>query len=216
MAQLALIFQTEPGRGTPRLKPLPGADVPWDDGALRELEEDLSRQYEDLIRGKVASVTFRSRPLRVRVQDGGASRQPTVVLTDDSAEPMSGTGWLSGLLADLERLQAASGDIDHLERSMLRYAVEELTPVATDLGSPGLAGLLLSGHLASAEALARTEDPPRATVYAIARRGLEKLLHGADAIPGHGRVRPLPDGQAPRGGVARLMRRLFAREDASR
>jgi hypothetical protein len=76
VSSLALIFQTEPGRGTPRLKPMPGAEVPWPDCDLRELEDDLTRQYPDLIRGRVDTVTFRARPLRVSVQApaGRASR----------------------------------------------------------------------------------------------------------------------------------------------
>lgn len=142
MNELALIFQTEPGQATPRLKPRPGSLVPWGEEELRELETTLARQYPDLIRGKVDTVIFQDRPLRVVVQkNGDNSRMPAVLLTDGQTvqrPSLQGTtsGWLESMLADFDRLgsQGSSLGIDPLEQTMLRYAAEELRSLAGRIG----------------------------------------------------------------------------------
>ncbi|MBA4063628.1 MAG: hypothetical protein C0501_07930 [Isosphaera sp.] len=217
MAELALTFEQEPGQTTPRLRPRAGSAVPWAEGELRELEADLIRRYPDMIKGKVETVAFRDRVLRVTVRADGRTRMPGVVLTDAAAPaptPAAGPGWLDGLLQDVDRLRAEAGSpgLDPRERTALGCAVDELRGLAGQVGPGCVAGVLLAGYLTQAEHTVKAADPDGAAVYAVALRGLEKVLArlGADdgRIPGRA-GRGAADAAAPRGAVSRLLRRLL-------
>jgi hypothetical protein len=147
---------------------------------------------------------------------------PAVLLSSGTGAPLAPIvsggevpPWLEGMLTALERLSAGAPvpGPDNLERTMLRCAADELRGLAAEVGSDCVAGLLLANHLSASEQLARTTDPERATVYALALRGLDKLLAHAgrdETGPGTARAgRAGADGPTPRGSVARLLRRLL-------
>lgn len=222
MSELAFIYQLEQGQATPRLRPRPGSAAPWDDDDLQQLEKILSRQYADLNRGKVDTVTFKDRLLRVTVrQQKDNSRMPVIELTE-LPSPATGTGkprllapeWLDGLLAEVERLAAEATDppLDALEQALLRSAGEELRGLAGQVGPGGVGGLLLAGHLAAAEQVSRAADPARASVYGLALRGLDKLLAraGVEEARAGGRTGRAGNDVLPLAGVfPRLLRRLL-------
>ena len=213
MTCVSLVFRTEPGQATPRLKHQPGSSAVWPDADLRALESDLARQYPDLIRGRVDTVTFQGRPLRVTVEQDANSRMPAVLLTDEppvKTGPHAGSGWLAELLGELDRLtvDAKGAGPDPLERAMLRCVSDELRAMAGQAGPGMVAVLLLGGHLAGAEQMARPTDPERAGVYALALRGLDKLLTNAGPDD-TARPARASGGPAPQGAVGRVLRRLL-------
>src|SRR6185312_1708812 len=217
MSAVGLIFACENGRSTPRLRAMPDTANTWNEEELRELESELNKQYSDILRGKVETLTFQSRQLRVEVQNNG--RAPTLLLTDASRPVaftalVNKTAWLEGLLAELASVSSAHTDanVPPLDAAMLQHVAEELRQMSGRAGSDEVAALLLIGYLSAAERLFRPSDSDRATIYSMAHRALEKLLeHKGVGEQGWGHTRggKPANGAAPVGAFGRLIRKLL-------
>ena len=218
MIRTGLIFASENGRSTPRLRSMPGYANPWDESELLEIEAELKGRYVDLARGNTATLTIHDRVFDVEVRPNG--RTPTLLLTEAPPTPSATqlsvlpAPWLDGLLADLSGLMAAHPDanIPPLEVSMLRFVADELRQLSARAGAGEVAVLLLAGHLRAAEGLFRTTDADRATVYTMAHRALEKLLGRIgqdDEGVGNPRYGKAGSSLAPAGMVGRWLRKLF-------
>jgi hypothetical protein len=183
MKSVTLIYETNPQTGLPALRVLEGSLGAASDAELRELERELQGRYEQLRRESFSTIRVRSRQYQVENQEPNGSRQPTLLirpvngngsLPAGSAGKAPPTNWVDGFYSELTNL-SGNHTLLRLEAYALRAAVEELQTGGP--GEPGLlAAMLIAGHLALSEQLCRGQDEARAGMYALALRGLGRVL----------------------------------------
>jgi hypothetical protein len=214
MPQLTLHFKEDPKTGQHRLEAVAGR---LSDDDLRQVEQDLRRQYTSLVHRGGTTLTIDKRlqalpspaRFRVRVQTGTSQRYPTLVLEylppeGSPAVPASGSSaapaWPDGFLAELERLSAPEvlAKLTPAQRVGLRFAVDELRALGRERRGV-LAPLLLAGYLTLAERMGRASDEERVGLYLLASRALDRLF---------GALLPAPVGPQDHGGGQSLRANL--------
>src|SRR5207237_1101911 len=128
-------------------------------------------------------VKVRSKQYLVENKDPNGSRQPTLIIRPVMANgllPSSSNGksqplsWIDGFYAEVAKL-AADSAMQRLEAHALRAVAEELQSAASHHPAI-LAATLIGSYLAMSEQLCRGQDQDRAGMYALALRGLGRLL----------------------------------------
>jgi hypothetical protein len=225
MSGLELIFQQEPGQATPRLRPSPGSVVPWNDDDLLDLEAELERQYPELNRGKVKTLTFQNHLLNVRVRKERLSRMPSLILTEAPVAdanamtaPIAGPAWLDGLLTELIPADhdSSHAELEPFERGNLQAVMDELRSLAKQDGASAVAGLLVAGYLTIAEHQMQETSNTKAGGYALALQAVDKLLtrvglDEAGTAPPRGSWNS-KDRLESLGSISWLLRRMFPRQ----
>lgn len=199
MSTFALIYETNALTGLPSLHVLEGTGGAVSEAELRDLDRELQAKYEQLRREPSSTIRVRSKHYTVENKDPNGSRQPTLVIRP---VPANGTGladpngkvhlanWIDGFFAEVAK-RVADPAVQRLEGHALRAVVEELQAAAAeDAGM--LAATLMASYLAVAEQLCRGQDQDRAGLYALALRGLGRLLPESAAEDGVGWRKPSP------------------------
>jgi hypothetical protein len=193
MSQLTMIYETNAHTGLPALRLVEGPAGAISNAEVRELERELQARYEELRREPASTVCVRTRQYAVENPDPNGSRQPTLIIRPAAANgavAVSSNGktrpprWEEGFYGELARM-VADPAIQRLEAHALRAAVEELQGGAAE--SRGvLAATLMAGYLALSEQVCRGQDQDRAGMYALALRGLGRLVPESDGEEGLG------------------------------
>ena len=210
MSDPILIFETKPSMGTPCIKAVNGAAKMWSQRDLELLENQLRSRYDGLVRQGSGTIEFKGQTLYVKRQEGDTSRQPTLELRMEEVAqyqlpipvraplplpvPDAPTAdWFAGLLAELDRLFNSEefNVILPAEKMMLKVVAEELASLRTKSQLPEMSLVLLTSILMTADHLSRTQQPSKATYYAIALNGIESLLKDTD------RKQTIPWGHLP-------------------
>jgi hypothetical protein len=169
--------------------------------SMRELEEiaaEVRAEYAVLASGEKRLLEPKTRlaslpsgvRFRVEVEPGIDHRSPTLVLRYGVQVPEAGAvmeaqpSWPRDLTEELQRLMQMRPLSELLgpERAALSYALAELSQVAGS-SAPTLAVLLLAGYLTLAEQSGKLAgDALRSSLYALAARGLERVLPGSRGV----------------------------------
>jgi hypothetical protein len=202
MTAFALIYETDSLTGLPSLRLLEGPAGAVSDAEMKDLDRELQSKYEHLRREATSTIRVRSKQYTVESKDPNGSRQPTLIirpLGTNSLVPVRQNGtshalaWIDGFYAEMAKL-ASDPAVLRLEAHALQAAVEELQAAAPE--HPGaLAATLMASYLALSEQLCRGQDQDRAGMYALALRGLSRLLPEPATEEGAGWRKPSTTGR---------------------
>lgn len=183
MTLFALIYEPDSLTGLPSLRLLEGPAGAVSAAELGDLDRELKARYEQLRRESSSTLHVRSRHYAVENKDPNGPRQPTLIIrpiTPNGSVAVDPKGkahpasWTEGFYAKVAKM-VADPAVQRLEAYALRAAVEELQ-AAVPNHSAMLAATLMASYLALSEQLCRGQDPDRAGMYALALRGLGRLL----------------------------------------
>jgi len=202
MTTFALIYETNALTGLPGLRLLEGPAGAVSDAEMKDLDRELQSKYEYLRREANSTIRVRSKQYTVESKDPNGSRQPTLIirpLGSNSLVPARQNGkfnaqaWIDGFYAEMAKM-ASDPAVLRLEAHALQAAVEELQAAAPE--HPGvLAATLMASYLALSEQLCRGQDQDRAGMYALALRGLGRLLPESAADEDAGWRKPIGTGR---------------------
>jgi hypothetical protein len=181
-------FETDAGSGIPRLRPCEGPRGDESPAELQELERLLGARYEQLRREPRSVLRVASRDYLVENRDPNGSRQPRLLIrpaappaassrpeapASDPA-PRNPSDWADGFFAEVRSLSGRP-EQPLFEARAIEASAEELQ--ALGRADPTLlAAVVLAGYLALVDQACRGQDPDRAAVYALALRGLDRIL----------------------------------------
>jgi hypothetical protein len=163
---------------------------------VNDLEQAILARYEQLRREPTSTICVRLRQDLVENREPSGARQPTLLIRPSppaNGEPAhrepgpsrpTPAGWAGRLFADAAR-PAEEPSMPRFEARAVVAAIEELQALEAE-APEGLAVLLLAGYLALAEQVCRAQDAARAAVYALALRGLDRILPELPAGEGPG------------------------------
>jgi hypothetical protein len=202
MSTFALIYETNALTGLPSLRMLEGAAGAVSEAELRDLDRELQAKYEQLRREPSSTIRVRSKQYTVESKDPNGSRQPTLIirpLGSNALVQVTQNGkyvalsWIEGFYAEVAKM-GSDPAVPRLEAHALQAAVEELQAAAPEHAAE-LAATLMASYLALSEQLCRGPDQDRAGMYALALRGVGRLLPESSTDDGVGWRKPSATGR---------------------